>query len=185
MPVSRARKQELVAQYVEILGNCDGLVFVQTQGLSVPQIEGMRAAVREENGQYLVAKNTLMRTALEQANWLVPEDQLQGPVAIIFGHDNLPGVAKAVYKHMADADFEEKMRVTGGIMSGDMLDAEQVEALSKLPTLDELRAQLAGLMLSPAQGIASALHQATGGVVNVLQAYLDKQEDGGEEKLPA
>ncbi|MDE2637289.1 MAG: 50S ribosomal protein L10, partial [Chloroflexota bacterium] len=57
---------------------------------------------------------------------------------------------------------------------------QQVDALSKLPTLDELRAQLAGLVISPAQGVVNALHQATGGVVNVLQAYLDKNEEGAE-----
>ncbi len=179
MPVSRARKKELVAQYVEILNDCDGLVIVQTQGLSVPQIEGMRAAVREQNGQYIVAKNTLIRNALEQANWVVPEDLLEGPVAIIFGRDNMPGVAKAVFKHIKDAEFDDNMRVTGGIMSGDLLDAQQVEAVSQLPTLDELRAQIAGLMMSPAQGIVNVFQQATGGVVNVLQAYVDKHEEGG------
>ena len=179
MPVSRARKEELVAQYVEILNKCDGLVILQTQRLSVPQIEGMRAVVREQNGQYIVAKNTLIRNALEQANWVVPEDLLEGPVAIIFGRDNMPGVAKAIFKHIEDEEFGENMRVTGGIMSGDVLDAQQVEAVSKLPTLDELRAQIAGLMMSPAQGIVDVLHQATGGVVNVLQAYVDKHEEEG------
>ncbi len=178
MPVSRARKEELVAQYVHSLNECDGLIIVHTQGLSVPQIQGMRAAVREQNGQYIVAKNTLMRQALEQANWVIPEDLLVGPVAIIFGRDNMPGVAKAVFKHMADEGFAEKMSVAGGIMSGDVLDAQQMEAVSNLPTLDELRAQIAGLMMSPAQGIVNVMNQATGGVVNVLQAYLDKHEEG-------
>ena len=181
MPVSRARKKELVASYVDILNECDGMVFVHTSGLSVSQIQGLRAAVREQNGRYLVAKNSLMRHALEQANWIVPEDLLEGPVAIIFGRDNMPGVAKAALKHMEENGFEDKMRLTGGIMSGDVLNPDQVDAVSKLPTLDELRARIAGLMMSPAQGIVSALHQATGGVVNVLQAYLDKQEDGGSE----
>lgn len=181
MPVSRARKEELVTQYVEILNECDGLVIVHTQGLGVPQIEGLRAAVREHNGRYLVAKNTLMRNALEQANWVIPEDLLEGPVAIIFGRDNMPGVAKAVFKHIEDEEFAERMRVTGGIMSGNVLDAAQVEAVSKLPTLDELRAQIAGLMMSPAQSIVDVLNQATGGVVNVLQAYVDKHEEGGGE----
>ena len=70
------------------------------------------------------------------------------------------------------------MQVTGGMMNGDVLDAQKVEAVSQLPTLDELRAQLAGMVVAPAQGIVNAIHQATGGVVNVLQAYLDKQEEG-------
>lgn len=177
MPISRARKGELVSNYVDMLNDCDGFIIVKTQGLSVSQIQGLRNTVREQNGQYIVAKNTLMRKALETADWIVPGDLLVGPIAIIFGRDNLPGVSKALLKHIEDQEFAEKMQVTGGIMSGDLLDAQQVDALSKLPTLDELRAQLAGLVISPAQGVVNVLHQATGGVVNVLQAYLDKNEE--------
>ena len=178
MPISKARKEELVAEYVDILNECDGFIVVRTQGLSVSQIQGMRNALREQNGRYLVAKNTLIKKALQTADWTVPEHLLTGPVAYIFGRDNMPGVSKALLKHIEDEDFAEKMQVTGGIMSGDILDARQVEDVSKLPTLDELRAQLAGLVVSPAQGIVDVIHQATGGVVNVLQAYLDKQEEG-------
>ena len=178
MPVSRERKSELVASYVKILNDCDGFIIVKTQGLSVSQIQGLRNTIREQNGQYIVAKNTLMRKALETANWIVPDDLLVGPIAIIFGRDNMPGVSKALLKHMQEQDFDEKMQVTGGVMTGDLLDAQQVDAISKLPTLDELRAQLAGLVISPAQGVVNVLQQATGGVVNVLQAYLDKNEEG-------
>lgn len=177
MPVSRERKQELVASYVDTLNDCDGFIIVKTQGLSVSQVQGLRNSIREQNGQYIVAKNTLMRKALETANWIVPDDLLVGPIAIIFGRDNMPGVSKALLRHIEDQDFDEKMQVTGGVMAGDLLDAQQIDAISKLPTLDELRAQLAGLVISPAQGVVNVLHQATGGVVNVLQAYLDKQED--------
>ena len=181
MPISKARKQELVASYVDILNESDGFVLVKTQGLTVAQIQGMRNTVREQNGLYAVAKNTLIRKALEQAGWIVPEDLLQGPVAIIFGRDNMPGVSRAVIKHIEDEKFSEKMQVTGGVMSGDVLDAQQIDAVSKLPTLDELHAQLAGLVISPAQGVVNVLYQATGGVVNVLQAYLDKNEEDLDE----
>lgn len=180
MPITRERKEELVAKYVELLNESNGFVIVKTQGLSVPQIEGMRRIVREENGQYTVAKNTLLRKALEQADWVVPEDLLQGPMSVVFGRDNMPGVSKALLKYIKDEGFEEKMEVTGGIMTGEVIDASQVTAVSELPTLDELRAQLAGLVISPAQGIVNVLYQATGGVVNVLQAYLDKNDEGGD-----
>lgn len=180
MPISRARKEELVARYVELLNESNGFIIVQTQGLSVTQIQGLRNTVREENGSYNVAKNTLITKALEQADWVVPEDLLQGPTAVIFGRDNMPGVSKAVLKYIEDENFDEKMQVVGGVMTGDILNAAQVDAVSKLPTLDELRAQLAGLVISPAQGIVNVLYQASGGVVNVLQAYLDKNEEGGD-----
>ena len=178
MPVTRTKKEELVSSYIEILRESDGFVVVRTQGLSVSQVQGLRNAVREERGRYLVAKNTLMRTALEQADWTVPADLLTGPVAFVFGHDNMPGVSKALLKHIAEEEFEERMAVTGGVMNGEILDAQQVDELSKLPTLEELRAQLAGMVVSPAQGLVTALDQATAGVVNVLQAYLDEQEEG-------
>ena len=169
-----------MAQYVEMLDGSDGIIIVQTAGLGVPQIQGLRAVIREQNGRYMVAKSTLMRKAMESANWVVPEDLLVGPVAFIFGNDNMPGVAKALLKHMGEANFEDNMRVAGGIMTGDLLDPSQVEAVSQLPTLDELRAQLAGMVVAPAQGIVNAMQQATGGVVNVLQAYLDKHDEGAE-----
>lgn len=180
MPISKARKQEFVARYVDILNESDGFVLVKTQGLTVAEVQGLRNTVREQNGLYAVVKNTLIRKALEQANWIVPEDLLRGPIAIVFGRDNMPGVSRAVLKHIEDENFSEKMQVAGGVMSGEVLDAQQVDAVSKLPTLDELRAQLAGLVISPAQGVVNALYQATGGVVNVLQAYLDKHQEGGE-----
>jgi large subunit ribosomal protein L10 len=178
LPISRARKEELVARYVGLLKESNGFVLVQTQGLSVPQIEQMRKIVREQNGVYAVAKNNLIRKALEQADWVVPENLLKGPVSVVFGRDNMPGVSKAVLKYIKDEGFEEKMKVTGGVMTGDVLSSAQITTVSELPTLDELRAQLAGLVISPAQGIVNVLYQATGGVVNVLQAYLDKKDEG-------
>ena len=180
MPVSRARKEELVAKYVDLLNESNGFILLQTQGLSVPQIERMRKVVREQNGVYSVAKNTLIRKALEQAEWVVPDGLLSGPVSVVFGRDNMPGVSKAVLKFIKDEGFDEKMQITGGVMTGDVISSDQVKAVSELPTLDELRAQLAGLVISPAQGIVNVLYQATGGVVNVLQAYLDKNEEGGD-----
>jgi large subunit ribosomal protein L10 len=181
LPISRTRKEELVAKYVDLLNESDGFVLIQTQGLTVPQIEQMRKVIREQNGVYTVAKNNLIRKALEQAEWTVPEDLLQGPNSLVFGRDNMPGVSKALLKYIKDEKADEKMQVTGGIMAGDILSSDQVKAISELPTLDELRAQLAGLVISPAQGIVNVLYQATGGVVNVLQAYLDKNDEGGDE----
>jgi len=178
LPISRTRKEELVAKYVELLNESNGFVLIQTQGMSVPQIEQMRRVIRAENGVYSVAKNTLIRKALEQAEWTVPEDLLKGPVSVVFGRDNMPGVSKAVLKYIKDEKFEENIQVTGGVMTGEVISTSQVTAISELPTLDELRAQLAGLVISPAQGVVNVLYQATGGVVNVLQAYLDKNEEG-------
>lgn len=182
MAITRERKEELVAQYNELLDRSNGFVLVEFGGMSVPQVDGLRKAVRDADGYYLVAKNTLFTIALQQRGWPVPDDLLKGPVGVAFGLDNLPGVAKAVIDYSGQPEFENKLGVKGGIMAEDILDAAKVETVSKLPSLDELRSQLIGLVVSPATGIVSAINAANGQIVNVLQAYIDDQgggDDGG------
>lgn len=178
MALTKARKDELVAQYVELLGQTSGFVVVRASGLSVKEVNGLRAAVRKANGKYLVAKNTLLAKALEQVGLPVPADLLTGPNGIAFGMDNFPGVAKAILEYSADATRVEKMKVSGGQLSGTTLTGTQVDTISKLPSLDELRAQLIGLFVAPATGIVSVLQAANGGVVNVLHAYIEDREKG-------
>lgn len=173
MAITRARKEELVAQYADLLDQSNGFIIVEYGGLSVPQIDDLRGRVREAQGAYLVTKNTLFTIALQQREWPVPDDLLNGPTAVAFGMDNFPGVAKAVLDFTDEAFAKEKVTVMGGVMGTDIMDARRVETVSKLPSLDELRAQIAGLMVSPAQGLVNVLYSATGQVVNVLQAYVD------------
>jgi len=94
--------------------------------------------------------------------WPVPNDLLTGPVAVAFGLDNMPGVAKAVLDFTTNKEREDRIQVTGGIMTGEILNAKRVEMISKLPTLDEIRAQLAGLIVAPATGLVSVINAANG-----------------------
>jgi large subunit ribosomal protein L10 len=174
--INRARKEELVAQYDELLRDTDGFIIVHTKGLTVKQVQELRAKIREADGDYVTTKLTLFRIALENAGWKNPEEHLHGPVSVAFGKGNFPGVAKAILDFTKN--LEDKLQVKGGVMTGDVLDGTQVESISKLPSLEELRSQLAGLVVQPATGLVSVLNAATGAVVNVLQAYVQDQEDG-------
>ncbi|GAB4310237.1 MAG: 50S ribosomal protein L10 [Phototrophicales bacterium] len=176
MPLSKQRKDELVAQYVKLLDESDGFVVIQFAGLKVSEVDQLRDEIRKADGYYMVAKNTLFTKALQQRDWPVPDDLLKGPTAVAFGMKNMPGVAKAVLEFTAKKEMENRVGVKGGVMTGDILNPKQVDAVSKLPTMEELRAQLAGLIVAPAQGLVNVLYAATGQVVNVLQAYLDKQD---------
>lgn len=178
MAISRERKEELVAQYTDLLSNTNGFVIVQTRGLNVKQVQDLRKKVREAEGDYLTAKNTLFRIALENGGWTIPEELLQGPVSVAFGLTNFPGVAKAVLDFTKD--LEAKMKITGGVMTGEVLNPQKIETISKLPSLDELRSQLAGLLVQPATGLVSVLNAATGQIVNVLQAYVAENEKEGD-----
>ena len=192
MAISRQRKEELVGQYKELLESSDGFVVIQSQGMTVPAVQSLRKVMLGAGGKYIVTKNTLLRIALEQSGWTVPEDLLAGPVAVAFGKDNFPGVVKALLKYLDDEDVpEEKLKLTGGVLGGkDVFGADQVEDMSKLPTLPEVQSQILGLLVQPSQQLVSVLQQANSGVVNVLQsadtsvlnvlqAWVAKQESEG------
>ena len=143
MAISKARKEELVAQYTDILSGSDGFVIVQSRGMTVKQAQELRAKIRETEGQYLVTKNTLFRIALKNAGWTIPEELIQGPVAIAFTSGNFPGLAKAILKFIKDERLEENARITGGILNKEVLDDSEIGGISRLPSLDRLRSQLA------------------------------------------
>ncbi|MCA9912168.1 MAG: 50S ribosomal protein L10 [Anaerolineae bacterium] len=195
MPISRDRKEELVAQYVELLNESSGsFTVVRTQGLPVPRVQGLRKAVLDAGGKYVVAKNTLMKKALEETGYTIPEDLLSGPTAIVFGRENFPGVVKALLDYIKQEAFDqEKVAPTGGVLGGQDIFAESaLEEISNMPTLPEIQAQILGLLVQPSIGLVSLLQQANSGVVNVLQAadsgvvnvlqaWIAKQEQEGEQ----
>lgn len=178
MPLHKERKAELVAELVELLQESDGFAVIRTQGLPVARIEAIRGKIREAGGQYFVAKNTLLTKALEQVGWVVPTEQLVGPTAIAFGKRNFPAVAKALLEFVKTENIDEsKLAPVGGVMSGkDILTLQRLEAVSNLPTLDEMRAQLAGLIVAPATGLVTVLQAANSQIVNVIQALLDDKK---------
>jgi large subunit ribosomal protein L10 len=179
LAISKERKEELVASYAELLSASNGFALVNATGLSVAQVQNLRRKVLGAGGRYVVTKNTLLRIALEQNDWSVPSDLLNGPTAIVFGGESFPTVAKVVLDFVESEKLEEKIQVKGGVMTGTIIDASGVVAVSNLPSLDELRAQLIGMVVAPAQGLVNVLHSATGQVVNVLHAYIEDR--GGDQ----
>jgi large subunit ribosomal protein L10 len=176
--ITRERKEDLVAIYGEILAKTDGFIVTENRGLTVAKLDDLRAKLREVSGTYSITKNTLFMIALRENGWVVPEDLLAGPTAVAFGNGNLPAVAKAVQAYAKDN--ADRFIVKGGVFGTSIFGANDLEAVSNLPTMDELRAQLAGLIVAPASQIAGLLASATGQIVNVIQAYLDDRQKGDE-----
>lgn len=174
MAITRERKEELVAQYGDILANTGGFVVTSYNKMTVKNVNDIRNKLADVNGKYIVTKNTLFTRALQAGGWPVPEELLLGPVAVAFGDTNFPAVAKVVVGLLKD--YEEILKIKGGVMAGQILTPKQVEAVSNLPSLDELRAQLAGLLAQPAAGLVSVLNAGVAGVPQVLQAYLAKND---------
>lgn len=172
MAITRARKEELVAIYTQLLGHASGLIITEYRSLDMAKMNELRAKLREVSGAYIVTKNTLFKIALRNAGWVVPDDLLVGPVATAFADGNLPGVAKIVLAFQKDNP--EQFVVKGGLLASRVLTPAQVETLAELPSLDELRAQIAGLLVQPATGLVSVLNSATSQIVNVLHAYVQE-----------
>lgn len=179
MAISRQQKEALVADYGQLLQGTGGFILTGYSGLSVAQLHDLRRRLRENNASYVITRNRLFMRALRENDWPVPEDLLQGPVGTAFADGDLPGMAKTLLAFRAD--HEELFVVKGGVMDGELLGPAELEALSRLPSLDELRAQLAGLVVQPAAGIAGVLNAATVDIVNVLQAYLQENSESEAE----
>lgn len=179
MAITRERKVALVAEYGQLLQETSGFILTSYSGLNVGQLHDLRLRLRENNASYVVTRNNLFKLALRASDLPVPEDLLQGPVATAFANGDMPGMAKTLLAFRSD--YEDLFVVKGGIMDGELLDQEEIVALSRLPSLDELRASLAGLLVQPAAGIAGVLNAATVDVVNVLQAYVQENTETEEE----
>lgn len=173
MAISRKRKEELVAQYVDLLNESKAVFLTEYRGVNVVQMEELRSNVRNADGAFYVTKNTLLRTALEQSGRSLPEEMLTGQTAAGFALGELPTLAKALVDF---SDEFEPFVIKGGLMDGDFLTPEQIKAMADLPSLDELRAQIIGLINAPAQNVAGAVAGGVRQLVNVLNAYATQEE---------
>lgn len=175
MAISRDRKSALLTAYTEQLRKSVGVVVTEYKGLSVAQIGVIRGKLGDVGGKYVVTKNTVFLRALKNAGWPDMDSLMTGQTAVVFGGENFPTVAKALMDLLKD--YEQFLSVKGGAMGNALLkDKAQVEIASNLPSLDVLRAQIAGLIAQPAAGIVNAINGAVVAVPQVLQAYVAKHD---------
>jgi large subunit ribosomal protein L10 len=171
LAITKQRRHELVALYTDIITKSDGFVVTEYSRLPMPKINDLRAKLRPIGGKFVITKNTLFSIALKNAGWPVPDELLKGPVAVAYGLGNFPAIAKEALGFIKDNS--EQLSVKGGIMVASILRASEVETMSTLPSMDEMRAQLAGLIVTPASTLLGVIDAATGQVVNVIHSYID------------
>jgi len=168
LAISKERKDGLVSQYKELIEDSRAIILTEYGGMSVKDIQNLRAKIREVDGQFLVTKNTLLMLALEETGRPNPDDLFTGQLATSFALGETPSLAKALVDY---AKSNDNLKIVGGIMEQDVLTKSQVEALASLPSLEQLRAQLLGLFGTPARNIASTIASGVRQVVNVVDAY--------------
>ena len=178
MAIKKVRKDELVEQYTDLLKNSSAIFLTQYGGMSVKDLEALRIKVSEADGQINVTKNTLLRIAMEANELTPPLDLMNGQVATSFALGEVPTLAKVL---VDSAKTNDKLTIIGGMLGDRRLTPAEIEALATLPSLDQLRAQILGLVSAPAQGIASAVTNGVRQVVNVLDAYAKKDDSAPAE----
>lgn len=178
MAISRARKEELIETYREQLERSNGMVFAHYLGLSVPKMEELRGQALDNDGEVFVVKNTLISKVLEDADITPPEGLFIGPVATAFCHEDVPPMAK-LFRDFAKSVEGGTFEVKGGFLEGKYLSSEETLSIADLPGRDELMAQVLRSINAPATQIAGTVASGIRQIMNVVQAYVDKLEEGG------
>jgi large subunit ribosomal protein L10 len=171
LAINKERKQELVAQYTELLKRSQAIILTDYQGLNVAQMTNLRSRIREANGAYFVTKNTLIKLALEQAGISAPEEWLVGPTAIGFCFEDVPAIAKAVTEFSSESEI---LKIKGALLGDRSVGVEKVKALATLPPADVLQAQLVGALAGPMSALVGVLNSALAGLMGVLEARNDQ-----------
>ena len=174
MAVSRAQKEQMVADYADKLSRSNAIFLTDYRGLTVSQMESLRGKIREAGGAHNIVKNTLAARALEAANLPVLEDMLNGPTAISYAFEEVPALAKALEDFAKETEILE---IKGGLMDGNVLGPEQVSSLASMPPREVLFAQLLGLIQQPGNGVAGVINAAGNKLAATLKAYAEKMEN--------
>ena len=175
MPLTKEQKQEALGAIAEQLSDVNTVYLTDYQGLSVEQATGLRRAFREADVKFKVLKNTLLRRAMEDKGGFDDLlDQLNGPTAVAFTNDPA-GPAKVLKKFLEDNDLEIP-RFKGAYIDGAIYGDDQLDALAKLKSRDELLADILGLLTAPITNVASALGAQGAGLASVIQQIAEKDE---------
>jgi large subunit ribosomal protein L10 len=171
--VDRSQKQAMVESLHEDFAGSICLVVTHQTGLSVAEVTGLRRQVRGAGARFRVTKNRLARRALEGTPFEALATLFTGPTAIAFSNDPV-AAAKAAVEF---ANRNGKLTIVGGGLAGRPLDAAGIRALATLPSLDELRGKIIGLIQAPATKLAGLLQAPASQLARVLAAHAD--QDGG------
>ena len=169
--MERAEKVEMVASLQSSFATAGSIVVAQNAGLTVADMETLRRQMKSAGGSVKVAKNRLAKLALKDTETADIAALFTGPTVIAFAND--PMTAPKIAAGFADKN--QKFVILGGAMGKTSLDPNSVKALATMPSLDQLRATLAGMLKQPAQRIATVLQAPGAQVARVLSAYADKE----------
>jgi large subunit ribosomal protein L10 len=179
LAITKEKKSEILQGYMDILAKAQGMVITEYRGMGMKNFNAIRLVMRQNQGGYTVTKNTLFKIALTENGFAVPEELLVGPTAIAIAYGDIGGLTKALLARKKD---DELLILKGAIVGNTVYRADQLEALSTLPSLEQARANFIGTLQQPASRIIGLLAQPAQGLAALLLAYSDKQGEGSQSE---
>ena len=171
--MNRSEKKEFVQKLKDEIDSSSSVIVAHYSGLTVEESEQLRAEMRSNGAKFKVTKNRLTKLALEQTQFKDIADLFTGPTAIAFSDDPVAPAKVAV-------SFEkklEKFKIVGGGYDGEKINLEKINFLATLPSIDELRGKIVGLISSPAQKIASIVKEPAGQMARLVSAQSKSLEE--------
>jgi large subunit ribosomal protein L10 len=171
--MDRTQKSEVVSELNRTFAETSVVIVTRNLGLTVRQSTDLRNKMREAGAAYKVSKNKLAKIALEGTTFAPLGELLTGPTALSTSPDPV-APAKVIVDF---ARTNDKLEIVGGVMGTTVLDVAGVKALAELPSLDELRAKIVGLVQAPATKIVQIVQAPAGQLARVFAAYADKDKE--------
>jgi large subunit ribosomal protein L10 len=162
-------KEQTVAELTERMNRMQMLLVADYRGLSVAELAELRKVVRAKGGEVIVAKNTLTRLAAREAGYSQVEEFLKGPTALTFSYDDVPGVAKAVDDYFKATKKDVKLK--GGMVGTSVIQAKDLERVSKMPTRQDSIAKVLGGVNAPASRILGAMNAVMRNIAYILNTH--------------
>jgi len=169
---SKKRKEEILAQYKEWMSSSRAMVITEYNGMTMSELDDLRAKLREIGGEYHVIKNTLGSIAAKDAGMETPQGFFEGSTAIGFGFEDAPGIAKAIVDYTKSSEF---VKIKGGYLGQSSVSENQIKALAELPPLPVMRAQLLGTILAPASQLVRTLAEPGRQIAAVVKAFSEAE----------
>ena len=169
--MDRSQKAEAVASLNETFGKVGVVVVTRNLGMTVAQTTALRVKMRDGGAAFKVSKNSLARLAIVNTDYAGIDEMLTGPIALATSADPIAAAKIAI----DFAKTNDKLEIVGGAMGKTVLNAEGIKALASMPSLDELRSRLIGLVQAPATKIAQVVTAPAGKLARVFGAYAESQ----------
>lgn len=167
---TKAFKSEKIDAIKAKMEKAQVAILTEYKGYTVEEITNLRRSLQKDGGDYMVTKNTLAKIAVKGTDFEVLTEALTGPVAIAFGFEDQVSPAKAVAKFIKES---KKGAILGGALDGKLLTAKEAEALSKMPSKEELYAKILGSINSPASGIVGSINAVMSQLTRTMAAVRD------------